>query len=509
MNRFSRLRLSALSAALCGSLVAGTHAHADTLRDIYEMAVKNDAKLKVAEATYKANLETEEQTKARLLPQINGTASLGRVKRDQDAQSLTGTNLNNLAVGSVNTQSTTTNKSWGASLTQTLFDLPAWFSFKSGRAISEQAKAQFSADQQDLIIRVAEAYFTVLRQWDNLQVALAEERADKRQLDQAQQRFDVGLVAITDVQEARAAYDASYATRLGDEGALATAYETLSTFTGQSHANLSLLNKDFPVADPVPNDRAEWVNFALSNNYALKAARFAMESADENATAKRMEHAPKLTGSLSYQRDDVNGSLDTSPQSLLSFPPDSNTTSKAAMLNLTVPIYSGGYTSSAQRQAAAQYNAALERKTDVERSVIQGARARHIATNTDVQRVKARAQSIISAQSALDATQAGYEVGTRNIVDVLQTQRVFFAAQRDYANARYDYVLDMLRLKQLAGTLSPQDIYDLNDWLVAPDSPKASTYQISEEKTAEDKPAAEKPASKTEPAASPRHSKRK
>ncbi|HET8711669.1 MAG TPA: TolC family outer membrane protein, partial [Spongiibacteraceae bacterium] len=413
MNKFTRFRLSALCIAICGSLFTAAQTHADTLRDIYELAVKNDAKLKTAEATYKANLETEQQAKSRLLPQINGDASLTRADRDQDSQSITGYSNSGFTIGKVNTQTGTTDKAWGVNLTQTLFDLPAWFSFKSGKVISEQAQAQFSADQQDLIVRVAEAYFTVLRQWDNVQVALAEERADKRQLDQAQQRFDVGLVAITDVHEARAAFDASYALRLADEGALATAYETLSTFTGQTHANLWLLNKEFPVADPSPSDRAEWVNFALSNNYALKAARFGMEAAQENATAKRMEHAPKLTGSLSYQKDYVDGSLDST--SLLAFPPDTDTTTKAAMLHLTVPIYSGGYTSSAQRQAAEQYNAALERRIDVERSVIQGARARHIAANTDVQRVKAREQSIISAQSALDATKAGYEVGTRNI----------------------------------------------------------------------------------------------
>lgn len=498
MKSLSRFRLTAISAALCSTLFSSASVYADTLRDIYELAVKNDAKLKIAEATYKANLETEQQAKSRLLPQVNGDASIGRSKREQDAKSITGfttTPALSATLGNINTQTNTTNKSWGVSLSQSLFDLPAWFSFKSGRVVSEQAKAQFSADQQDLIVRVADAYFTVLRQWDNLQVALAEERTDKRQLDQAQQRFDVGLVAITDVHEARAAYDASYATRLADEGALATAYETLNTFTGLSHANLSLLNKEFPVTEPIPNDRAEWVNFALTNNYNLKASRFGMEAAQENATAKRWEHAPKLTGSLNYQHDDINGNQDSNPASLFDIPPGSDTTTKSAVLRLTVPIYSGGYTSSAQRQAAEQYNAALDRKTDTERSVIQGARARHIATNTDVQRVKARAQSIISAQSALDATKAGYEVGTRNIVDVLQTQRVFFAAQRDYANARYDYVLDMLRLKQVAGTLSPQDINDLNDWLVAPDSPKASTYQIAEDNNAIETSNEEKPTS--------------
>ena len=460
--------------ALLLSEFFSSFATADTLRDIYELALKNDAKLRAAEASYKANIETEQQAKSRLLPQVQGDANYGRRKVDSDAQSITGftgTFPNFVGqTGSVNTRTNTTNSGWGVSLSQPLFDLPAWFSFKSGRLTSKQAEAQFAADQQDLIIRVADAYFTVLRQWDNLQVARSEELADKRQLDQAQQRFDVGLIAITDVHEARAAYDASVAQRLGDEGDLATAYETLSTFTGQIHENLWPLNKDFPVSEPSPSDRGEWVKFALANNSSLHAAFYAMEAAQENAAAKRYEHAPKLSGNLSYEKDRVDGTQTTTPASLFNFPPDSDSATKMAILKLTVPIYSGGYTSSAQRQAYEQYNAALERRIDTERTVVQGTRARHIAASTDVQRVKARSQSIVSAQSALDATSAGYEVGTRNIVDVLQTQRTFYSAQRDYANARYDYVLDMLKLKQQAGTLTPRDINDLNEWLVEPNN---------------------------------------
>jgi len=458
-------------------------AAADTLRDIYELALKNDAKLRTAEATYKANSETEQQAKSRLLPQVQGDANYGRRKVDSDAQSITGFSGPTFTpqIGNVNTRTNTTDSGWGVTLSQQIFDLPAWFSFKSGKLTSQQASAQFAADQQDLIVRVADAYFTVLRQWDNLQVARSEEFADKRQLEQAQQRFDVGLIAITDVHEARAAYDASVAQRLTDEGDLAAAYETLSTFTGQFHENLWPLNKEFPVTDPSPSDRGEWVKFALANNSSLKAAFYAMEAAQENASAKRYEHAPKLSGNLSYEKNRVEGTQETTPTSLFSFPPDSESTTKMAMLKLTVPLYSGGYTSSAQRQAYEQYNAALERRIDTERSIIQGTRARHIAATTDVQRIKARSQSIISAQSALDATGAGYEVGTRNIVDVLQTQRTFYSAQRDYANARYDYVLDMLKLKQQAGTLTPQDINDLNEWLVPPDSPKASSYKSTQE----------------------------
>jgi outer membrane protein len=479
MGSLTRALRAALGLTLC--LTCAT-AHADTLNDIYELALKNDGKLRIAEANFKADLETEQQARSRLLPQINGDAAYGAVKRDQDGRGVnvfqTGSATDPIAFGIQNqsTDTSTRNHGWGVGLSQQIFDLPAWFSFKSGRELSQQARAQFAYDQQDLIVRVAEAYFNVLRQWDNLQASQSEELANKRQLDQAQQRFDVGLIAITDVDEARAAYDSSVALRLADEGDLATAYEALTLLTGQSHANLWLLNKDFPVVDPAPAERAEWVQFALDNNYSLKAAQFGMEAARQNANAKQMEHAPKITGSLGYQDERVDGSQDVTPTSLFDIPPTSDTTTRTAQLRLTVPLYSGGFTSSQQRQAYEQYNAALESKIDTQRSVIQFTRARFIAANTDVQRTKARRQSIVSAQSALDATRAGYDVGTRNIVDVLQSQRTLFVSQRDYANARYDYVMDMLHLKQLAGILSPQDIADLNGWLVEPDSPKASSY---------------------------------
>lgn len=462
--------------------LAGNTGHSDTLRDIYELALKNDAKLRVAEATYRANLETEQQAKSRLLPQVSADASYTRTRQENDAEGIdfepTGDSANpfSFSIQKQHTDLDTRNRVWGINLSQQLFDLPSWFSFKSGKQLSRQAEAQFGADQQDLIVRTADAYFNVLRQWDNLQVSKAEELSDKRQLDQAQQRFEVGLVAITDVHEARAAFDASVAQRLSDEGNLATAYEALTILTGQDHANLWRLNREFPVIDPSPSDRGEWVQFALNNNFNLKAARYGMEAASENASAKRAEHLPKVTGSLGYQDGHTSGSLESRPPSLFTLPPGADTSTKTAMLTMTLPLYSGGYTSSQQRQAYEQYNAALERKIDTERTVVQSTRAQHIATTTDVQRTQARAQSIISSQSALDATRAGYEVGTRNIVDVLQSQRLLFVSLRDYANARYDYVMDLLRLKQQAGTLSPQDIQDLNRWLVEPDSPLASTY---------------------------------
>ncbi|MET0377556.1 MAG: TolC family outer membrane protein [Spongiibacteraceae bacterium] len=461
------------------ALLLAQPGHSDTLRDIYDLALKNDPKLRAAAATFRANQETEVQARSRLLPQVGADASYGWTHREQEAQGvIAGAGaVFDFRPGDQRSELDARDRTWGVSLSQPLLDLPAWFSFQSGKELSKQAEAQFAYEQQDVIVRVAQAYFAVLRAGDNLRASLAEERATKRQFDQTQKRFDVGLIAITDVHEARAAFDSTIAQRLIDEGDVARAYEALTALTGQSHTNLWVLNKDFPVTEPVPAARDEWVDFALKNNYALKAAFYGMAAAGENAEAKRMEHLPKITGNLSYQDDSLRGDQDYSPASIFATDPDADTTTSAAMLKLTVPIFTGGYTSSARRQAAEQYNTALERRIETERSTVQATRSQHIAVSTDIQRVKARSQSIISAQSAVDATSAGYEVGTRNVVDVLVAQRTLYNNARDYANARYDYVLDTLKLKQQAGTLTPQDIADLDTWLVAPDSPTARTFQ--------------------------------
>ncbi len=462
----SLLRPLSFAIALCA---ASNLSHADTLADIYELALTSDAQLKMAEASYLANIETEKQAFSALLPQITASGSY----QDDDFDS-NGFNQSAVAVIESNYQADTT--SYSVSLQQNILDLSAWFSFKSGKERTKQAQAQFAFDQQDVIVRVAEAYFDVLRQLDNLEASKAEERATKRQLEQTQQRFDVGLIAITDVHEARAVYDTTVVQRLTDEGNLGTSYESLTVLTGQQHQNLWLLNKDFPVIDPDPISRDEWVQFALKNNYALKAALYGAESARQNATAKKMGHAPTITGSFSYNDQDRNGEISVSGTSL-TIPQDQESDGTSVMLRLDIPLYSGGRISSIRRQAYQQYNGALQKKIETQRVVIRNARASHITVSNDVQRVNARQQAIVSTSSALDATEAGYEVGTRNIVDVLDAQRKLYASIRDYANSRYDYVLNMLRLKRAAGILTPQDMYDISKWLVEPGAPTANKYQ--------------------------------
>jgi len=456
--------------AISTCLLTIASANADDLAEIYNLAVKNDATLKSAEASFRANSETEKQALSALLPNV--TASASRTKTDADS---TGFSRDSLTQDPVTSSVDNTSEKWGATLTQTLFDLSAWYTFKSGKETSKQAEADLAASQQDLIIRVSDAYFNVLRNLENLQASKAEERANKRQLEQTQQRFDVGLIAITDVHEARASYDLAVVQRLTDEGNLGTAYEALTVLTGQTHSNLLLLNPDYAVVPPVPSTRDEWVQFALKNNYSLKSATYRAESAHNTAKSSRMNHAPTISAVVSYEDSDTDGT--NTIDNFNTFPTDSDGEATVWSINLEVPIFSGGRISSQRKQSYEQFNAAKQDEINTRRTVIQNTRSLHLNVMTDVQRVKARAQTIVSTRSALEATQAGYEVGTRNVVDVLVAQRALYNAIRDYANSRYDYIINMLSLKEQAGTLSPQDIYDLNKWLIEGEAPTASEYQ--------------------------------
>ncbi len=444
-------------------------ANADTLLDVYELAVTNDPQLKAAEATYRADIESEKLSRSALLPQLVGQAYYEDAETDSQSKSATfssgplGGGSTSVIDQQVHTDSETEN--YSLSLSQALFDLPAWFSFKAGKKVSERAEAQLAYDQQQLMVRAAETYFEVLKARENLDASRAEERAAKRQLEQTQQRFDVGLIAITDVHESRAVYDSTVAQRLGFEGALAIARENLTILTGQEHGKLWSLKEDFPIDTPQPESRAAWVDLALANNYQLKVANAASGSAHDNARAKKSEHLPKISGSLSYVKQDLDGDRRFNPSSSFAVPPDSEFETEALRVTLTMPLFAGGGISASRRQAYEQYNAARYSAQLTQRQVVAGTRAQHIAVNTAVQTVKARKLNIISARSALDATEAGYDVGTRNVVDVLDAQRKLYAALRDYSNARYDYVVDMLKLKLNAGTLSPADIQGLNGWL--------------------------------------------
>ena len=467
-KRFSTQKLLPIVTALSLSHSVG----AETLANIYELAVQSDPVLKAAEANYKAGRESRNLAKSVLLPQLNGSYAFSNTDTDSSSISFQGGDLS--STGPVASTEDSDTKTLSLEVRQNLFNLPAWYSFRQGKELSDVAASQFAYDQQELIVRVASAYFDVLRAKDNLETAVAEETAIQRQLEQTEQRFEVGLIAITDVHESRAAHDLAVVTRLEAKGQLGIAYEALSVITGQSHSNISLLDEKFPVEEPSPAKRAEWVDFALENNYQLKAARLSENAALQNSKSKRAEHLPKLTGSYTYTDSGTKGdSIGDGTFNINEI--DSSRDGGTVGISLSVPIYSGGGVSASRRKAAQEHIQARENHIATQRNTIQNTRSLHLSVVTDVGKVKARKQSITSAESALEATQAGYEVGTRNIVDVLDSQRFLYRAVRDYSNARYDYVINSLKLKQQAGTLTPQEVYDLNKWLVAAPSARAST----------------------------------
>jgi outer membrane protein len=432
---------------------------ADSLLEVYESALKNDAQLKADKAQYDANKEYQTLNRSGLLPQISASASVG--KTDQE----TTNNLTNTT-----TKTDSDSQGWDISLDQKLFDMSAWYIYKQGKKLSEQAEAQFGADQQSLIVRVASAYFDVLRNVDILEASLAEEKALAKQLEQTKQRFDVGLTAITEVHEAQAAYDSAVAAKLEAQGNLSISYEALEVLTGQPEDQVAPLMSSFPVIEPSPSNRADWVEFALKNNYSLKASRLNADAQLDRAKSAKSRHLPTLGASVTYGDSSRDGVGDMG-----NF--DNETDGTTVGIRLDVPIFAGGATSAGSRQAYAQYTQAQEIYNKTQRDVIQGARASHLSVETGVARVQARKQAIVSSQSALEATQSGYEVGTRNLVEVLLAQRNLYQARRNYSDALYDYVIDTIKLREVAGMLTPADVQEIDKWLMKDRQVSRSQYE--------------------------------
>lgn len=481
---------------LCTAALLSTTARAENLTDIYQLALINDPTLQAAEASFKAGSEIKAQAISQLLPSISASASY--IDSQEDSESLRFFSADIPFASEFDTENETT--SYSISLTQNIFNLSAFFAFKQSKALSKQAELQFAIDQQSLIIRTAEAYFNVLRGRDNLISSLAEEKAIKQQLEQTQQRYDVGLIAITDVHEARAAYDLAVANRLTEEVNLGIAYENLAALTGQQHTNLHNLASDFTTSKPQPETPEAWVEFANENNLSIKLAEQIAEASNQNANVKKAAHAPTVQAIVRYNDSSTDTSqfsendrisqtsipatvfdtggnpveVNTTASNIVNTGPGpipdsfSNSDGTTIELKLELPIFLGGLRHSERRQAGYERVRDQANLVAAKRTAFREARSSYLTTVADTARVNARSLAITSAESALDATQAGYDAGTRNIVDLLNAQRDLFRAQRDHANTRYDYVINSLKLKEAAGILSPDDIYELNKWLVPP-----------------------------------------
>jgi outer membrane protein len=433
-----------LAIALAAALLPMTASAADLLQ-VYEMARNGDPQLSAAESTRLFDKEGAVQARAALLPQINGEASLtqNRTNPNHDISS---------------NSYTTKNRNYGVNASQTLFNWTQISNLRSQRELSKAADFTLDSANDDLIVRTSAAYFNVLVGIESLSAAQTNEAAAKKQFDFADKRLEVGLAPITDVHEARAQYDQARANTIVAQNTLADSYQALTELTGQPVTDLRALPTDFRPELPAKYATVdELVNRSVAQNPALKAQELKVSAAESSVQAARGGHYPTLSLGASAGRQASWGDVVGSGSN---FSPDAR--SNSIGLTLSVPIFSGGATQSGVRQALAQRDIAQDGYEQQKRALDRNTRNAYQTLKAGISEVEARRLAVVSAQSAYDASQVGLEVGTRTVLDVIQNQRILFAAQLEYANARYTFLQNRLLLGQAVGVLDIAELQDIN-----------------------------------------------
>ena len=464
-----------LAIALCIIALPGAAAAEDLLK-VYDDALQSDPQMREATATRMATLEAKPQARALLLPQIAGSASVEKDKtvEDQSAPQLF-TNPNNpnqlilVQEGVRGTVRPNTNQ-WNVTLRQNLFSWTNWENLKRADHTVAQAEADYRAAQEDLIQRVSLRYFDVLAARDDLEAQQAAHEAITNQLEQANKRFEVGLIAVTDVQEAKAANDTAAAAVIAAKRTLATAVEQLREITGAKYEQLSRPGPAIPLKSPEPASEDRWVEVSLEQNLALVSSRLAAEIARDDIHTAESGHFPTLdlvAGHTHYRQTSTEIFPDVPS---INFPgaigPTYTQTNQDSIgLQLNVPIFSGGLTTSQVHQAQYRSIAAKERVARTSRDTERAARDAFLSVNSEIARVQALHQALESSNTALKATEAGYEVGTRTAVDVLNARKTLVQAQTDYSRSRYDYIIDIVSLRLASGSLDRATLAEINQWL--------------------------------------------
>jgi len=413
---------------------------AQDLIDIYRLALKQDVEIKIAESEFQAARESLPIARSNFKPQIDFSASV--LQTDTDI-SIIGSNSKLTSGYSIN-------------LSQSLFNAESLATIDAAEATVAKARAELEVSRQDLIVRVVRDYFNILGAQDDVEFAQAEETAIARQLEQAQKRFEVGLIAITDVREAQAQYDSALARIILAENLLDNARQALEVIIAQPPSpDLARLSDRLELLLPDPAQSQPWVEIALQNNRSLLAALATQQvAADERQIANNSRY-PTLDLTASYS----DSSIENDPL------PNNDQQDAALALLLNVPLYTGGRISAERSQAEAVYQSARNAALLQKRLTSQNTRVAYLGVISDISQVKALKQALKSTTTALEATEAGFDVGTRTSVDVLISVRATYGAQRDYARARYDYLINTLRLQLAVGLLSTDDLEQINGWL--------------------------------------------
>jgi len=417
---------------------------AQNLTEIYELALQNSPTLKQSEANQSAIGESKDQSIARFFPTLTASAASSKNRLENKKASFQGLGVQEYWSHTVN-----------LNLTQPLFHWEHWVQLSQSENKIAQAEASYQATLQDLMIKTTEAYFNVLSAQDNLEFSTSEKTAIARQLDQAKQRFEVGIIAITDVNEAQAGYDQAVANEIEANNNLDNQKEALREIIGETDSKLDPLGEQLPLINPEPADMSAWSDSAEISNLGIISAFNQAEISRKSIDLQRSGHLPKLDLVAAYGQSDVNST----------FGLRGNTESVGLQLN--VPLFEGGAVNSRTRQASFEYQAAKESLNAKKREVKRLVNNAYRGIMSNMSRVEALQSSVKSAQSALEATEAGSEIGTRTMVDVLNEQRNLYRAKRDYSRTRYDYLINSLKLKYAASNLTVEDLGQINSLLLS------------------------------------------
>lgn len=440
---------------LCAGITAWPlSSQAENLLEVFQQALKHDPTFQTAQAQWLATQELIPITRGVLLPNANATGSIGdsstRVTFDG---------------GLLPTQTFDgTSQEYQINISQALFNYKGWAQLQNAKAQAKQAFANYNAASQDLMIRVATAYFGVLQAYELLQATEATKRSLAEQLKQTEEQFKVGLIAITGVEQVKASYDIALANEIANQNTVADKLEELRAITGVFYSHLSGANMLLPLVMPQPSDINAWVEIAQKQSYAYTAARFATEAAKDNVKVQRAQHYPVVSAFGSYDYQSQSGGSTSDDSVSFGTSPGSVTTTMIGV-QASMPISTGGTILAQTRQAAYQYAEAAAQMQQTYLNTLQQTRESYLGVISGIGKLKADRQSLISNQSSLNSTKSAYTVGTATIVDVLQQQSNLYSAMTNYATDQYDYLTSTLTLKEAAGTLCVRDLAIINSWL--------------------------------------------
>jgi outer membrane protein len=421
-------------------------AQAKDLLMIYTMALDRDPVLKQALAQRNAIQQNRPLAMSQLLPNVNAVAQSSSVQ--------------NIIVSNIEFDVADPGviETFGYSLNaqQTLINFNQWYTLAQADDTVTAADAAYIAAEQALIIRTSQAYFEVLNAQDDLSFAVSEKNSVEQQLKQTEEKFNVGLVAITDLNDFRAQFDESVANEITAQNALDDAKERLKVIIGHTLVDLDPLAPEIPLESPVPTDIEQWVNYAQTNNPTLTSAEAEMNASRNNVNAERAQHLPNVY---------ATGTFGETETGIWLAPQGSRDSGWSFALNAQMNIFAGGGIEAAVRQAQYNYEDSRESFEETRRTTISNTRIAYRGVLTAMSQVRAFKQAVISAQSALEANEAAYEVGVKTAIDVLDSLSRVYSQRRNLAASRYSYILQMLKLKQAAGTLNVEDIMLVNQWL--------------------------------------------